>query len=193
MDNSQTSSSHDGPAPFDVAIIGAGLVGLPIALGLIHRNIPVTIYEQTFELKEIGAGVGISSNGKACLNFLDPRLAEVLKKVANESRTGYQCIDGFSQDDFRLRSKDKLFEMVLQTADNVTHLCHRAQLLNEMVNLVSSDQLKLGKRVDTITRRDDDEKMVIRFYDGTTAETDAGTYASPSLPKDNRHLQHSRG
>jgi salicylate hydroxylase len=176
MEKSQTSSGHDGPAPFDVAIIGAGLVGLPIAIGLIHRNIPVTIYEQAFELKEIGAGIGISSNGKACLSFLDPRLPEILNRVATESKTYYQCIDGFRQEDIRQRPKDKLFEMVLEIPGNVTHLCHRAQLLNEMVSLVSSDQLKLGKRVDTITRRDDNEKMVIRFCDGTTAESDAGTY-----------------
>ncbi|KAH8745543.1 hypothetical protein F5883DRAFT_438798 [Diaporthe sp. PMI_573] len=52
-------------------------------------------------------------------------------------------------------------------------MCHRAQLLNEMVKLVPSDKLKLGKRVDTITRRDDGEKMVIRFSDGTTVEADA--------------------
>ncbi|KAH8744075.1 hypothetical protein F5883DRAFT_353079, partial [Diaporthe sp. PMI_573] len=59
-----------------VAIVGAGLVGLPIALGLMYRNIPVTIYEQALELKEIGAGLAISNTGKTCLNFLDPRLVE---------------------------------------------------------------------------------------------------------------------
>ncbi|KAH7471972.1 hypothetical protein FOMA001_g13194 [Fusarium oxysporum f. sp. matthiolae] len=172
MSKSQTTNGHQEPAPFNIAIIGAGLVGLPIALGLIYRNIPVTIYEQTHALKEIGAGIGISGSGKACLNFLDPKLAETLETVANKSPTGYQCIDGFSQEDVRLRPKDKLFDMVYDTPGGGAYLCHRAQLLAAMIDLVSPDRLKLGKRVDTITRGEDNEKMVIKFCDGTSAEAD---------------------
>ncbi|KAL5603890.1 hypothetical protein FOVSG1_006640 [Fusarium oxysporum f. sp. vasinfectum] len=171
MNKSQTTNTHEGP--FDIAIIGAGLVGLPIALGLINRNIYVTIYEQTLELREIGAGLGISSNGKACLNFLDPRLAEAIEAVGIKSTTGYQCIDGFSQEDIRLRPKDKLFDMVYDTTGGGTYLCHRAQLLAAMIGLVSPDRLKLGKRVDMIIRREYNEKMIIKFCDGTSAETDA--------------------
>jgi hypothetical protein len=36
-----------------------GLSVFPFALGLMHRNIPVTIYEQGSGLKDSGAGIGI--------------------------------------------------------------------------------------------------------------------------------------
>ncbi|KAM0407408.1 hypothetical protein ACHAPD_012266 [Fusarium lateritium] len=149
MSKSQTTNGHQEPAPFNISIIGAGF---------------------TYALKEIGAGIGISGSGKACLNFLDPKLAKTLETVANKSPTGYQCIDGFSQEDVRLRSKDKLFDMVYGTPGGGAYLCHRAQLLAAMIDLVSPHRLKLGKRVDTITKGEDNEKMVIKFCDGTSAE-----------------------
>ncbi|EXA30273.1 hypothetical protein FOVG_18331 [Fusarium oxysporum f. sp. pisi HDV247] len=118
---SQTTKGHEEPAPFNVAIVGAGLA---VALGLIHRDFPVTIDEQTHALKEIEAGIGISGSGKACLNFLDSKLFEILETVANKSATGYQCIDGFSQDDVRLRLKDKLFDMAYDNPGGGAYLCH---------------------------------------------------------------------
>ena len=50
-----------------VLIVGAGLGGLTAALSLLRRGIDVEVYEQTSELKEIGAGVQISANGTGVL------------------------------------------------------------------------------------------------------------------------------
>jgi salicylate hydroxylase len=52
------------------AIIGAGIGGLTAALALIRQGIGVDIYEQAPELKELGAGVQISSNGTRVLDAL---------------------------------------------------------------------------------------------------------------------------
>ena len=46
-----------------VAIVGAGIGGLTAALALIRHGIAVDVYEPAPELKELGAGVQISSNG----------------------------------------------------------------------------------------------------------------------------------
>src|SRR5689334_1966353 len=53
-----------------VAIVGAGIGGLTAALALIRQGIGVDIYEQAPELKELGAGVQISSNGTRVLDAL---------------------------------------------------------------------------------------------------------------------------
>lgn len=53
-----------------VAIIGAGIGGLTAALALIRQGIGVDVYEQAPELKELGAGVQISSNGTRVLDAL---------------------------------------------------------------------------------------------------------------------------
>ena len=53
-----------------VAIVGAGIGGLTAALALIRQGIGVDIYEQAPELRELGAGVQISSNGTRVLYAL---------------------------------------------------------------------------------------------------------------------------
>src|SRR5258708_25886910 len=53
-----------------VAIVGAGVGGLTAALALIRQGIGVDVYEQAPELKELGAGVQISSNGTRVLDAL---------------------------------------------------------------------------------------------------------------------------
>ena len=48
----------------NVAIVGGGIGGLVAALALIRRGIDVDVYEQAPELRELGAGVQISANGR---------------------------------------------------------------------------------------------------------------------------------
>src|SRR5437868_9997927 len=54
-----------------VAIVGTGIGGLTAALALIRQGFGVDVYEQAPELKELGAGVQISSNGTRVLYALD--------------------------------------------------------------------------------------------------------------------------
>ena len=53
-----------------IAIVGGGIGGLTAALALLRAGIDVTVYEQASELKELGAGVQISSNGTRVLYSL---------------------------------------------------------------------------------------------------------------------------
>jgi salicylate hydroxylase len=63
----------------DVLIAGAGLGGLTAALALIQRGYRVRVYEQATELKEVGAGVQIGSNGSRLLISLG--LREAMERV----------------------------------------------------------------------------------------------------------------
>ncbi|CAN0089300.1 unnamed protein product [Phaeothamnion confervicola] len=53
-----------------VAIVGAGIGGLAAALAMLRQGIDVEVHEQAPELKELGAGVQISSNGTRVLYAL---------------------------------------------------------------------------------------------------------------------------
>jgi salicylate hydroxylase len=63
----------------DVLVAGAGLGGLTAALALIQRGHRVRVYEQAAELKEVGAGVQIGSNGTRLLISLG--LQEAMERV----------------------------------------------------------------------------------------------------------------
>jgi salicylate hydroxylase len=66
-------------APNKVVIVGGGIGGLAAALALLKRGIDVDVYEQAGELREVGAGIQISSNGTRVLYALG--LEEALKRV----------------------------------------------------------------------------------------------------------------
>lgn len=53
-----------------LAIIGAGIGGLTLAVALQRRKLPFIIYERAPELREIGAGLLLTSNATAVLNKL---------------------------------------------------------------------------------------------------------------------------
>jgi 2-polyprenyl-6-methoxyphenol hydroxylase-like FAD-dependent oxidoreductase len=63
----------------DVVIIGGGIGGLTAALALLSRGIDVKIFDQSNQLKEVGAGIQISSNGTRVLFALG--LEGTLKQV----------------------------------------------------------------------------------------------------------------
>ena len=62
-----------------VIIVGAGIGGLAAALSLLKRGLDVEVHEQAPELKEVGAGIQISSNGTRVLYALG--LEDALKRV----------------------------------------------------------------------------------------------------------------
>ena len=70
-------SAHDTSR--NVIIVGGGIGGLAAALSLLKRGIDVEVHEQAPELKEVGAGIQISSNGTRVLFALG--LEEALKRV----------------------------------------------------------------------------------------------------------------
>ena len=63
-----------------ISIVGGGIGGLSAALALQHFGFRVSVFEQTRELREIGAGVVITPNAMHALNFLG-----VGEQVSNEA------------------------------------------------------------------------------------------------------------
>src|SRR5216684_7120307 len=67
------------PSSDRIVVIGGGIGGLALALALLERGLDVEVYEQSTELKEVGAGIQISSNGTRVLYALG--LEEALGRV----------------------------------------------------------------------------------------------------------------
>jgi salicylate hydroxylase len=63
-----------------ISIVGGGIGGLAAALALQHFGYKVSVFEQSRELREIGAGVTITPNAMHALHFLG-----IGKRVANEA------------------------------------------------------------------------------------------------------------
>jgi salicylate hydroxylase len=59
------------PAKLTVAIAGAGIAGLAVAIGLRdHPQVEVQIYEKAKRLEEIGASIALGPNGMRTLERL---------------------------------------------------------------------------------------------------------------------------
>lgn len=57
-------------APRTIAIVGAGISGLTLALALAKFGVRVVVIERNAEITEFGAGLQISSNARKCLDRL---------------------------------------------------------------------------------------------------------------------------
>ncbi|WYZ38369.1 hypothetical protein EsH8_III_000283 [Colletotrichum jinshuiense] len=162
---------NNGSEPFNVAVVGGGIVGLHVALGLLKRNIPTTVFERTSQFREIGAGLGFPKVAVECMRALDPRIADAFNRIAVSSTGSLRWADGYTQEDIRLRSQPHDYEVTAGGPDSFPG-CHRAQLVDGLVALAPPETLKLNKELDAIEDRGPDEKLLLRFRDGTTAEAD---------------------
>lgn len=67
---------------FNIAIIGAGIGGLALAIGLTHHQIPFTIYESAPAFSTVGAGVGLGPNALRAMDLIDKRFRNLYMEIA---------------------------------------------------------------------------------------------------------------
>ena len=179
MNGHNSMPTNGSERTFDVAIIGGGIVGVILALGLVKRNINVTIYEQSKGFREIGAGVAFTSNAIKAMGILDHRIVDALKRVATpngdpDNPTDYlRFVDGYNHEGDPDDTNEKLL-FTLYTGYRGFAGCHRAHLMDQIVKLVPDGRVVFGKRLDSWVDKGDESKVLMNFTDGTTAEADAG-------------------
>ena len=148
-----------------VIIIGGGIGGLAAALALLKRGIDVEIHEQAPELKEVGAGIQISSNGTRVLYALG--LEEALKRV--QVLPSRRVIRHWSTGETW-----NWFDLGATTAQRygTPHvMLHRGDLhgvLADAVRARKPDAVKLGRRCSAIAAAGD--RAEVRFEDGETVQ-----------------------
>ncbi|HEX7890103.1 MAG TPA: FAD-dependent monooxygenase [Ramlibacter sp.] len=151
-----------------VAIAGAGLAGLTLALALLQRGFAVRVVEQATALGDVGAGLQLSPNATRCLYALglEPALAQVA------------CVPAGKQ--VRLWSSGqrwKLFDLGEAAVAEYGFpylMLHRADLhevLAQAVRARDPDCIRLGARCTGFAQ--DAGVVRLQLEDGSALECDA--------------------
>jgi salicylate hydroxylase len=156
---------------FNIAIVGAGIGGLALAIGLTHLKVPFTIYESTDKFSTVGAGVGLGPNALQAMDMIDKRFRDRYMKIA----TG----------NLNPEKKHVMMEaMLLETGLGEGkpwwgHLtwgapyfertgAHRKDLLEIMISFIPDGAVRFKKRVTLVKQSND--RVVLTFQDGEVAE-----------------------
>src|SRR5262245_39785027 len=129
--------------PKHVLVVGAGIGGLSAALALLKRGIDVAVYEQSSELKEVGAGIQISSNGTRVLFALGLEAALAKVQVRPERRELRHWSTGETWNWFDLGDKS------IERFGTPHLMLHRSDLhgiLADAVRALKPDAVTLNKR-----------------------------------------------
>lgn len=144
----------------EFAIIGGGIAGLTAAIGLRQLDREFNVFEQTKELKGIGAGFGLAANAMQALDLLGLR-ADV-EKIGFYTNS-YNILDQKGQillapDTQKLSTKYK--------QDNFT--IHRADLHFYLLSQLRNDDVILGKKA---VRFENHSDYITIYFDDDTRST----------------------
>jgi salicylate hydroxylase len=147
-----------------IAVIGGGIGGLTLAIALRPYGLNVEIYEQTAELREVGAAVALSANATRLLEQLGlgSQFAscwfEVSALIYRDGRSG------------RLIGEHRAGPAYRQRFGAPYVGIHRAELQAILSAAVGLDRIRLRKRLVGID--DTGVRTIMRFEDGSTTEAD---------------------
>lgn len=151
-------------SPSRIAVIGGGIGGLAAALALLRRGLDVDVYEQSSELKEVGAGIAISPNGTRVLDALGLREALASIEVVSSRREIRHWKTGESWKWFELG------EAAVQRYGTRHMYLHRGDLhgiLADAVRDLKPNAIKLGKRCVAVAQTE--AQVEVRFETGEHA------------------------
>jgi salicylate hydroxylase len=146
-----------------IAVVGGGIGGLAAALSLLRRGLDVEVHEQAPELKEVGAGIQISSNGTRVLYALGLEEALARVQVLPSRRVIRHWSTGETWNWFDLGAT------TARRYGTPHVMLHRGDLhgvLADAVRALKPDAIKLGRRCMGIAS--DDSHAEVRFEGGET-------------------------
>jgi salicylate hydroxylase len=146
-----------------IAIIGGGVGGLTAALTLQHFGIPVVVFEQADELREVGAGVTITPNAMHALDFLG--VGRQIVEAAGVAPRYEVCDAG----DGRVLELGPPPEDIPHNYGAQYCNVHRADLQTALVEAVRSNDsgcIRLNHRFDHLEQ--DDNGVTVHFTNGSS-------------------------
>jgi salicylate hydroxylase len=147
-----------------IAIVGAGIGGLTLAIALRRLGLGADLYEQAAELREVGAAVALSANGTRFFEQfgLGPQLAsrgfEVEGLIYRDGRSGHLIGRHEVGPSYRRRFGAPYYGI------------HRADLQAILSTAAGPESIHLHKRLVGVD--DTGPRAVLRFEDGSTADAD---------------------
>ncbi|KAF5974937.1 salicylate hydroxylase [Fusarium coicis] len=155
-----------------VAIVGAGIGGLALAMTLHKKGISFTLYEDAKEYSAVGAGIGFAPNGMCTMDLIEPGFRPLYEAICvGNKREDAQDIF-FEAESLALtgRGRDKPWygHSGWGHPDYIRKSAHRKTLLDIMTSFIPIENVKFNKRLINIEQRPDG--VTLSFLDGTTAE-----------------------
>ncbi|CAD6442900.1 079926c1-f33b-462f-aba6-bf97af90a9ae [Sclerotinia trifoliorum] len=181
--------------PLNIAIIGAGLTGLTLALSISalppnkQSHLRYTIYESHHSYSEIGAGIGFGASGHRIMKLLHPDFWENYKAIANwgDDDVWWDFIVGdrvgSSQDKHGKEEEwegKRIAQVRMKEGREGQSTAHRRSLMDVLIKLLPpSADVRFGKRLigiisSSLPSNSDvpDSKVTLKFQDGTTSTAD---------------------
>lgn len=146
-----------------IAVVGAGIGGLALAAALADAGTPCEVFEQTWRLAEMGAGVQLAPNAVRPLYRLG------LEPVLRERAVRIDAMEIRSWTGAPI-SRTPLGAACEALFGAPYYAVHRAHLQEALRELVGPDRLRLGRRVRRV--EPDDGCVTLVFDDGTTHRAD---------------------
>jgi salicylate hydroxylase len=155
-----------GATGLRVAIVGAGIGGLSLALALRERGVRADVFEQAAELTEIGAAIALSANATreyARLGLVD--------ELAAASTTPTELVYRHWQDGTRIAAHPVRNGNAYVDRFGAPYFgIHRADLQKTLSTAFGVENLHLGCRLVDIVRTPD--SVVLKFANGRVEDAD---------------------
>ncbi|WP_118184554.1 FAD-dependent monooxygenase [Paraburkholderia phosphatilytica] len=148
----------------NIAIIGAGIGGLTLALALRERGIDAQLYEQTDELREVGAAVALSANATRFYEHMglraafDAVCAEIPALIYRDGRSGEVIGRHHGEPSYREQFGGSYWGV------------HRADLQAVLSKAVGLEHINLGHRLTDIVQHPD--RVSLSFANGRRIDAD---------------------
>ncbi|KAL8995578.1 MAG: hypothetical protein Q9169_004720 [Polycauliona sp. 2 TL-2023] len=153
---------------FDIAIVGGGLAGLSLAIGLVQRGIPVTVYEGATEWTDAGAGLVFAKNSMTAMEKISPDIYQAFSKRSSgqgwkSKKTTYM--------DYRDGTTDGRLITSVICANTGQESVHRTLFAKDLVALLPEESFIMGKRLNGIDTRSDGG-YILQWAYGQSTEAD---------------------
>ena len=143
---------------FNIAIIGAGIGGLALAISLSHLSIPFTIYESATAFSAVGAGIGLGPNALRAMDLIDSRFRSQYMDIATgnlKPEKRHVMMEAMKMD-VSLGEGESWWGKCQWGAPNFERTgAHRKDLLDIMTSFIPRDAVCFNKRVSNMRQTND--------------------------------------